>query len=299
MYQTVAILLFFLSPFATVCAKESALNGIISGPRIFRVASLLQYGTGQPLIMSVPIYSGSFCLTFPAGTKAGIYKLLLKDDAGEASFDFVWQYEDVEVDVNAAGIVFKPGANSSWYAFLKKEGELLKTIGTLTDSITQSDDWNDVKTTELIRLDNNAIQELNILRDTFLSAEKNEWTVAMVKNRAYDFKNLRQMPALQRLQERNHYWDQINTSELKLLNSPLYDYHIQTYLAKCLEGIESNDEKTKICKRAAIHIVQRFSKNKRAREWACDYLKTYFRITMQPQVLAYLMEENQFNSTRY
>lgn len=296
----VMLTLFFLLKISNSYAHEKGISGTIRDKSIYKEAALYQYAVADILKATAVITNGSFDLRLPYEMEAGIYKLVLRADAIQVSFDIlIMPQEHLKVEIltkatsKDAEIIFKNSkTNSNWYDFIKTEQELFSEITKLNAHISDSDHLTESDRNEALHLQSQSIQKLNAIRTKFLLTAENEWTTGMVKNKPYHFEDLRKMPMLRRLEKKEHYWDNIATDYPGWINSPLFQYHIQRYLAICLINNEREEQQIKIYKRASDLIINKFSKNEITKKWASDYLKSIFH--QQPEIINHLIGKSNF-----
>ena len=119
------------------------------------------------------------------------------------------------------------------------------------------------------------------------------WAYEMVANRPYYFSNPTEDFRIQDFNKREHFWDNFDANNPKLLNSPLYTEHILNYLRYWMNpdmGF-SQEERTKGFKNAVDTIMKKFSGTEATKTFAYKYLTLGFKEIGQEEVLQYLDEQ--------
>lgn len=101
----------------------------------------------------------------------------------------------------------------------------------------------------------------------------------LVANTPYYFSDLSAKPLVRDFIRLDFYWEDIDTSNLELINTPLYGEHIETYLKKVIKKSDKENEVVKDyeLKKAIDVVIEKFSKTIITKRFAIEYLKVFFR----------------------
>jgi len=163
--------------------------------------------------------------------------------------------------------------NKKWYAYQKESRLQLKKI-------SESQDRAIIEKESAV-----FYKKLN----SFLKSNKGTWAGEMVKNMQHRFDE--QQLKNQSYRE-NHFWDGIDTSNPKLLSSPLYVDHIFNYVKYYMDPKNgfSEEERTDHFISGAKVIMEKFGKNQETQKFALQYLSLGFKQIGEEIALQFLDE---------
>jgi thiol-disulfide isomerase/thioredoxin len=131
--------------------------------------------------------------------------------------------------------------------------------------------------------------------ESFISEHKGTWAGEMVANKPVYFTNPKQDWRLQDFEKREQFWDNINTTNQSLINSPLYTEHILEYIKYYMnpEMQFGEEEMNQGFKKSVDNVMQKFSSNAQTQEFALKYLQLGFKEIGNEEVLQYIDENYQ------
>ena len=116
----------------------------------------------------------------------------------------------------------------------------------------------------------------------------------MVKNRPYYYSNLRKEPVERDYIRRMFFWEGIDTSNPKLINTPLYgeliDLYFDMYFINSKEKYTSA-QKEYLVKKEIDVLIEKFSKNLVSKAFIRNYLKAYFKRLKNQNLIDYVHQK--------
>lgn len=112
----------------------------------------------------------------------------------------------------------------------------------------------------------------------FIKNNSTTWAGLLVANKPCYFSDLKKKPVPRDFIRINYYWEDIDTFNLCLINSPVYIEHINSFLSKIISQTVSDNSLSKEykLKEAVGVVIKRFSNNVITKKFAIECLKNYF-----------------------
>jgi thiol-disulfide isomerase/thioredoxin len=185
--------------------------------------------------------------------------------------------------------------NKKWYDYQAKTQKQLQKIELISQFINQYPTRKDiiVAQTKTAYAKEKAVYKTNLTN--FITKNKNLWAAEMVANNPVYFPDPTEHPVAQDYNRRNNFWKNINTTNPKLLNTPIYTEHILNYLRFYMnpEMKFTETEMETGFKKSVDTIMQKFSGNEETKKFAIKYLQLGFKEIGQEKVLQYIDEKYQ------
>lgn len=257
-----------------------------------------QFGIGTYIVGSAQIIDNKFQIKLPATIQPGVYRFQYSIE--ESNYvDVILNGTDkivaFSLDVNETSpfpFFYQSEENITWYNYLLASKKQLAKIDLLAQFInTYPDNKAQIYKTACIEWENE--KQIYTQRfESFKSKMKGTWAYAMVANRPYFFSNPKDDYRIQDSNKRDHFWDNFDASNPKLINSPLYTEHILNYLRFWMNPNMNftASERTNGFIQDADEIIALFSANLKTKEFAYKYLVLGFKEIGEEAVLQYLDE---------
>jgi thiol-disulfide isomerase/thioredoxin len=261
-----------------------------------------KFGVGSIPIAAVPIQEGKFSISAPMDIEPGIYRF----QYSQTSNDFVdliinGKEKEIEFSINLllnenkSPQFTKSNENKIWYGYLGQSQKQLQKIELLNQFLGAYP-----SATDKIVLQGSqalALEKLNYDRqkNLFLNQNADSWAALLIKNRPYYFTNAKEDWRIQNFKKKQHFWDQINTTNPRLLNTPLYTELILEYLKYYMNPeMKFNEaEMNEGFKKSVDTIMTKFSGNKETEKFALKYLQLGFKEIDKEEVLQYIDQKYQ------
>jgi len=290
----------------SVCsfAQDSiVIQGDLKNNSRFAKVVVTKFGIGSFPIAAFPIQNNKFRITAPIAIEPGVYRLQYSQTANE--------YLDIIIDGKEKNIVFsldliedvekrKPiftlsQENQNWYNYQNQSQLQLQKIVALQQALAGYPNTTDKIVTQLQKAVTQEQQNYQKQEVTFLKSNANTWVANMVANKPVYFTNPKDDWRIQDYERNKHFWDNVNTSNPALINSPLYTELILEYL-KYYMNPEMNfgeEEMNEGFKKSVDTIMEKFSVNEVTKKFALQYLQLGFKEIGNEKVLQYIDEKYQ------
>ena len=194
----------------------------------------------------------------------------------------------------------KSKENKIWYGYVAQSQKQLQKIELLNQFLGAYPSATD----KIVVLGYQvlAVEKGNYLRqkNLFLNQNDDSWAALMVKNRPYYFTNAKEDWRIQNFEKQQHFWDHINTTNPRLLNTPLYTELILDYLKYYMnpEMKFSEADMNEGFKKCVDTIMAKFSGNKETEKFALKYLQLGFKEIDKEEILQYIDQKYQTLATQ-
>ena len=305
MKKIIFLFLIVTSLVKTYAQDSIRISGQLQNNTKFVKVIVKKFNIGSNDIAAIPIKAdGSFSIAAPKELHAGVYRF-------QYSQSSLSEYVDVILDGNEKEIHFtldvaeaiekrtpvftKSNENSNWYAYQNQSKLILQKIEALQQVLA----WYPKSKDKIVKQVEKAITQeqknYKTQENKFLQQNTNTWAATMVQNTPHYFTNAKEDWRLQDFERREHYWDNIETTNPKLINTPLFTEHILKYLQYYMnpEMQFSEIEMEEGFKKSVDTIMQKFSGNQETKKFALQYLQLGFKEIGQEKVLQYIDENYQ------
>ena len=262
-----------------ICSSSVTFNSFSSGFRPLKDAAIKE---------------NSFHLYLPETIAPGVYQVQYNTDCGKQSIDVIINGIDREISFvknlnNEFPTFIGSEENSRWSIYKKQTKSQLSKLGILYNFLS----YYPVAEDEIVlRVSKAVTQERKKYYDSFdkfVKSNKNTWVEKMVSNQPYYFSDPRKVPTKHDFIRRDYYWDDINTTDPLLMNSPLYGTLIDNYMDfQNISDYSLSDLEVHLKKRAAV-VIQKFGDNAATKAFALSHLKERF-IAKEQHSMATFME---------
>jgi hypothetical protein len=294
---------FALFVFMQSYAQESiVIKGELKNNSRFAKMVVSKFGVGSFPIAAVPIQEGKFSISAPVDIEPGIYRFQYSQTANDY-VDLIINGKEKEIEFsmdllsieNKSPQFTKSKENKMWYGYLAQSQKQLQKIELLNQFLGSYPSVKDkivVQGLQALSIEKgNYVKQKNL----FLNQNATTWAALIVKNKPYYFTNAKDDWRIQNLEKQTHYWDQINTTNPKLINTPLYTELILEYLKYYMnpEMNFSEAEMNEGFKKCVDTIMAKFSGNKDTEKFALKYLQLGFKEIDKSEVLQYIDQKYQ------
>jgi thiol-disulfide isomerase/thioredoxin len=294
---------FALLVFMQSYAQESiVIKGELKNNSRFAKMVVSKFGVGSLPITAVPIQNGKFSVSAPMDIEPGIYRFQYSQTANDY-VDLIINGKEKEIEFsidllsieNKSPQFTKSKENKMWYGYLAQSQKQLQKIELLNQFLGAYPSVKDkivVQGSQALSIEKvNYVKQKNL----FLKQNATTWAALIVKNKPYYFTNAKDDWRIQNLEKQTHYWDQINTTNPKLINTPLYVELILEYLKYYMnpEMNFSEAEMNEGFKKCVDTIMAKFSGNKETEKFALKYLQLGFKEIDKSEVLQYIDQKYQ------
>lgn len=284
-------------------AQDSiVIKGELKNNSRFAKMVVSKFGVGSFPIAAVPIQEGKFSLSAPMDIEPGIYRFQYSQTSNEY-VDIIINGKEKEIEFsvdllsieNKSPQFTKSKENKIWYGYVAQSQKQLQKIELLNQFLGAYPSARDkivVHGSQALALEKgNYLRQKNL----FLSQNANSWAALLVKNSPYYFTNAKEDWRIQNFEKQQHFWDHINTTNPRLLNTPLYTELILDYLKYYMnpEMKFSEAEMNEGFKKCVDTIMAKFSGNKETEKFALNYLQLGFKEIGKEEVLQYIDQKYQ------
>jgi thiol-disulfide isomerase/thioredoxin len=284
-------------------AQESiVIKGELKNNSRFAKMVMSKFSVGSFPIAAVPIQNGKFSVSAPMDIEPGIYRFQYSQTANDY-IDLIINGKEKEIEFsldllsieNKSPQFTKSKENKMWYGYLAQSQKQLQKIELLNQFLGS---YPSVKDKIVVQgLQALSIEKVNYVKqkNLFLNLNATTWAALIIKNKPYYFTNAKDDWRIQNLEKQTHYWDQINTTNPKLINTPLYVELILEYLKYYMnpEMNFSEAEMNEGFKKSVDTIMAKFSGNKETEKFALKYLQLGFKEIDKSEVLQYIDQKYQ------
>lgn len=263
-----------------------------------------KFGVGSYDIAAASITEGKFRIAAPADIEPGVYRLAYSQSSLSEYVDVILNGEEKEISFSIdvaeelekrKPIFTQSVANQDWYAYQAKEGVQLQKIGAMQNALALYPSAKDKIIKQLYKAI--AREQKNYQRSfkTFVAQNKGTLAGAMVAGKPVYFTDPKQDWRLQDYYSSQHYWDGIDCTNPKLLNTPLYTEHILNYLRYYMNPDMhfSEEEMNAGFKKSVDIIMTHFGGNEETKVFALKYMQLGFKELGNEDVLQYIDETYQ------
>jgi hypothetical protein len=237
----------------------------------------------RKIIKSFKIINGDFSFRLPSSIAPGVYRLQYEGGVNSPHTDIIVDGKEpvVSFGIRHMGDNFYPDfmvsvANKKWYDYVEDSNSRVARLNRLWDYLSHFSDQATGK--QITAIYQKERRNYYKLFRQFVKENEATWQGLVVANTPYYFSDLNKNPVERDFIRMDYYWEGIDTSNSKLINTPVYSEHIQNYL----KGILKKSEKATVAfkeyqlKKAIDVVIEQFSKTSSTRSYAIDCLKEYF-----------------------
>ena len=286
-----------------VLAQDSIrITGQLKNNTRFAKVVLQKYNIGKLNLAAMPIRDNKFTIMAPSEIQPGVYRLQYSQSS---LFDFV----EIIINGKEKEIAFQLDVldpkrqlnftmseeNKKWADFKNEQNVHLQNIEALNQLLLNYTQ----KESKIIKQAQKKLvkvqKEYVYHKEDFVKKNRNTWAASMVQNRPHYFTDVLAAKAQQDQNRKLHFWDNINTNNPKLVNTPLYTEHILNYLQEYINPQKepTEEERNQGLIESVDVIMQKFSGNEITEKFALQYLQLGFKEIGNENVLQYLDETYQ------
>jgi thiol-disulfide isomerase/thioredoxin len=295
---------FLLTSFFSFAQDSICISGQLHGNTRFAKVVIKKFNIGSFDIAAVPIKEGRFQITAPANLEAGVYRFQYSQSSLSEYVDIIIDGKEKEIRFtlnlnepieNRKPVFTQSEQNKKWYHYKAQQDRQLQKIGALQNALALYPDGKDKIIGQLQKAIAKEQKNQSNSYLKFIKDNQGTWVGNMVANKPVYFTNPKDDWRLQDFKKKERFWDNINTTNPELINSPLYTEHILEYLKYYMnpEMQFGEDEMNEGFKKSVDTIMQRFGGNPKTQEFALKYLQLGFKEIGNEKVLQYIDEKYQ------
>lgn len=291
----------FLCAFLGYAQDSIRVSGQLLNNTRYAKIVVKKFGVGSFDIAALPIQKdGTFKIVAPKNLEPGIYRFQYSQSELKGYLDLIIDGKENEIEVvldldgKALQPVFKTSTeNKNWYAYKNEVNLIKQKIQLISEFINQYPNTTDALYVQASQAYENEIKNYNGNRNLFIANNKATWAAEMVANTPIIFTNPKDDVRIQDFNKKEAYWKGINTSNPKLINTPLYTEHILNYLQYYMnpEMEFSEKEKEEGFIKSVDTIIQKFSGSDATKKFAVQYLQLGFKEIGNEKVLQFIDEK--------
>jgi len=276
---------------------QHTIKGTFSGSIAIHEVSLEQYGLQPKVIVSSKVDQNMFQLTIPSHLTRGVYKLHYKTTQASSGFDLlVNNKEDIEFIMPLSSNQFtlpqfsKSKQNTLWFTHQQEFSISSQKIAVLKQAWVQYPDKTDA-----------IVQHIETSIQTLITYQKNQLKglkklapfVGLILANSQPQETFNSTVSEEQLDDYiiNQYWTGIQTNNVDLLNTPIFNNLIYKYINIHLKKYqnESKSIQNKALKTCIDQILKHFTQ-KETHSFAVNYLSQGFKQLGNEDVLQYIDE---------
>jgi hypothetical protein len=257
--------------------------------------TFFSFSSGLEYVVTTEIKANSFHLSLPITIAAGVYQLQYNTDCGKQFIDIIINGTDRKISFitnlnNEFPSFTGSEENTHWSSYKKQSKYQEAKLRILYDFLSFYPEAQDLVVS---RVKEAVIKERNEFYDNFrkfVSVNQGTWAEKMVSNQPYYFSDPSKNPTKRDFIRSDYYWDDINTTDPLLLNSPLYGVLIDKYMDFKNSIVDTSFDTEFQVKKRIVIVIQKFGGNAATKSFAVSHLKEKFTQNKQYSMLSFLEE---------
>lgn len=271
MLKNCLTIMFLLSSIVIFSKENFTIEGQLIGAKDRSLVEVVVCNYEESTLISGEVLNEKVVFNLKNEVKEGVYVFRINYISGKLNLRHVYQfYIIIDKTENKLSFEFDPAKSSypnilnsdinmNWYNFLKLEDFRIKVINEVKNSIEFKNSNLSTSTERLKEILNIETKELIDIRSKYLKENYNKWSTAMVRNK---FNSLYHGNST-----KESYWDQFETQNVQLINTPIYQELIMSYLLLHFKNVDENGYKA-----AFEKVIEVFSFNLDMKKWVVKYL---------------------------
>ena len=236
------------------------------------------FSSGFKPITKTQIKANLFYLSLPGTIAAGVYRIQYNTDCGNQFIDVIINGVDRQISFvknlnNQFPSFTGSEENSRWSSYRKQIKSQVSKLGILHNFLSFYPSAQDKVVQQVAKAVARERKEYYNNFDNFIKNNKGSWAEKMVANQPYYFSDPAAVPTRRDFIRRDYYWDDINTDDSMLINSPLYSDLIDNFLDYRSTNDYTPAEVDNYLDVSVAIIMEKFSHNPVTKAFALNYLK--------------------------
>jgi thiol-disulfide isomerase/thioredoxin len=301
MKQIGLFIILLLSCCCSATAQDSIrISGMLKGNTRFAKIVVKKFGVGAFDIAAVSIQKEKFSIGAPLNIEPGVYRFQYSQVNQGEYVDVIVSGKEKEIsftldvsDTKREPVFTQSEENKNWYDWKQSSSIKMQKIALLHQLMAQYPDTTASVYRAVSRAATQQIKDFKSDYARFVRQHTGSWAGSMVANVPYYFTRPRDLRQLQDYYRKQSFWKGIDTSNPKLINSPLYTDLILSYLRYYMnpEMEFSEAEMNEGFKNSVDTIMQKFGGNEQTRTFALKYMQLGFKEIANEKVLQYIDEK--------
>jgi hypothetical protein len=287
----------YFSCLASVDQDSIEIRGKFLGNTPIQKVILYAYNSEGVPVQVEEVTNQSFLFKLPTSVIPGVYYLeyLRANDTFKLDVIIDTMEKLIEIEFNYSGnynySVFKESVvNQKWRDYLIETQPRIDRLNSLFAYLAKFSGKVDKRIIKVYQKERDHYYKLFT---RFINDNSSNWAGFLVQNKPYYFSNLRKAPVKRDFLRMKYYWDGIDTTNPKLINSPLYGEFISNYLADVDSSTYHrpfSDLKKQIELKKSVDIVLKvFSGNELTKMYAKNYMLKQFLLQRNDELMRYVM----------
>ncbi|HCQ13880.1 hypothetical protein [Flavobacterium sp.] len=294
MIKNCLTVMLLLSSFVIFSKENFTIEGQLLGAKDGSLVEVVVCNFEESTLISGEVLNEKVVFNLKDEVKEGVYVVRINYISGKLNLRHVYQfYIIIDKTENKLSFEFDPAKssypnilisniNNNWYNFLKLEDFRVKVINEVKNSIEFKNSNLPSATQRLKEILDIETKELIEIRSKYLKDNYNKWSTAMVRNKYNSLYH--------KNSTKENYWDQFETQNLQLINTPIYQELIMSYLLLHFKNVDENGYKV-----AFEKIIEVFSINLDMKNWVVKYLFAGLSTIKNENLLSYFDNKYHLN----
>ncbi|MFC3813266.1 TlpA family protein disulfide reductase [Lacihabitans lacunae] len=308
--RAISFFIYLLISSVSAYAQDSIrISGQLHNNTQFAKVVVQKFGIGVFDIVAVPIdkETGKFFITAPADVEPGIYRFKYSQTGYGDFIDVIINGKDMDIafsiDVSKEPDKRFPHftaskENAAWHQFDQSQKAALGAIRVQEDFLFNYPNKTGKTYQTIVAEYEKAKKVYQKQHELFVNKTPYYWAKAKAQYSKVYFTNLTDHPRIQQFALHENFWEDKPTTNVQLLNSPIYidailDY-LQYYMNPNMEFGE--EEQNSGFKKCVDTIMLLYGKEETTKEFALKYLQIGFKEIGKETVLQYLDEKYAANA---
>jgi hypothetical protein len=288
-----------ISTFGFVKQDSIIIKGVFLGDFKILKVSLFASNKKEPIIEK-NISGKNFSLSLPDIIEPGVYSLHYLNEESIVTEIIIDNNEKlISYELKKGNFFYHPfpvfkesKINQKWIEYINETQVRVDRLNSLFSFFTEFPTQLDNK---ILRYYQKERRQYYKIFSKFIKDNSSNWAGLIVTNNPYYFSNLRKKPVVRDFLRQEYFWVDIDTSNPKLINSPLYINHIKNYL-NYVDDVSKHypftqEERQKELKKCIDVILDKFSKNVQTKKFAYEYLFQVFTLENNKELFDYIINK--------
>lgn len=259
---------------------------------------LEQFEIGSKIIATTTLENESFKFELPSNTQPGVYRLKYSPTNPNKYFDIIINGMETLIEVtykcnqpNTLPNFNLQSENYIYYSYLEHQTKYLEILSISQYFLQNYPNPKETIYKQVLKNYYSQCEKIKKIEKEYLKKnEKYFWATSLIKNKPIYFQNNFTNNELIETEKYQNYWNFIDVSNSKLLNTPLFSDHILMYLQYHLNSnLKLSNEEIEIgLKQSVDKILMHFSSNEAAQKFAILYLLKGFQEIGFNQIVTYI-----------
>lgn len=287
---------YSLFSFGYIMQDSIVIKGSFLGNSKILKVGLYSYLQDLPIIQE-DVSGNLFTLSVPNDIVPGVYYIKYTNEENLKTDIIIDGVEkNISYELKQGNFFYNPfpvfhqsNVNIKWYQYLRETQIRVDRLKYLFDFFANFSSQLDNK---VLRYYQKERRQYYKLYSKFINNNSSNWAGLIVANNPHYFSNLNKKPVIRDFLRQDYFWEDIDTTNPKLINSFLYEQHINSYLSYINDLSKhhpfNESEKQIRYKKSSDIILDKFSKNSQTYMFAKKLLLIFFSKLNNKEVFDYV-----------